>query len=710
MPPTIDQASQNILNELHGFTPPSLPQSLLQLLHACQKNDTSFQEIAEIIRREAALCAQVISLANSAFYGRRRGITSIDKALMALGIETLKTIAMTTAVHQFFSGFNAEKTSFLKTFWRRSLTGAMLAKSLSALTGYNYPDEAYLAGLLHNVGQLVLISCYPERYVEIAHRAKDDDDLVIIEKKDMGVTHGEVGFWLVNGWNLENFAADAILYHHEPAHSVLDAHHLVKIVNLAGVLSSENDTNRQFTVETADYLFGLTAPMVREITASAEREVQLIANSMDIVAGKNTHTGKIEDSDQNKHAQLAKEVKHISLIHSAKNQLLQARSTADLPGHIRVAVKLLFGQDNCHIFLYDASTNTLKANLPGNGNAFVKRQEELLIDVESGRSLVANALLQNRITSSFTENASRLSIIDRQLIRLSHSEGIVCLPLVADDEFIGTLVIGADKYYQNRHNDQQRLLELFAAEIGLFIKKFESNISGKKSASNTESHELSKKMSEIIHEASNPLCIVKIYLEMLGHKLKSDSNIQKELQIIKEEIDRTGKILLRFSDVNSGTVENGDIDVNTLIRDTFLIFKQSLFITNNIEYQVDLDTSMLPLQTNGTALKQVLINLLKNAVETMQKSGQIHVATRGNVTIDGKPFVEIVIKDNGPGIPEHILQSLFTPVQSTKGGNHSGLGLSIVKNLVSCMNGSINCRSSKAGTAFTIYLPGQTVK
>ena len=431
---------------------------------------------------------------------------------------------------------------------------------------------------------------------------------------------------------------------------------------------------------------------------------------MDIVAGKNTHTGKIEDSDQNKHAQLAKEVKHISLINSAKNQLLQARSTADLPGHIRVAVKLLFGQDNCHIFLYDASANTLKANLPGNGNAFVKRQEELLIAVESGRSLVANALLQNRRTSSFTENASKLSIIDRQLIRLLHSDGIVCLPLVADDEFIGALVIGTDKYYQNRHNDQQQLLDLFAVEIGLFIKKFESNISGKKSASNTESHELSKKMSEIIHEASNPLTIVKIYLEMLGHKLKSDSNIQKELQIIKEEIDRTGKILLRFSDVNSGTVENEGIDVNTLIRDTFLIFKQSLFITNNIEYHVNLDTSMLPLQIKETALKHLLINLLKNAVETMQKGGQIYASTRDNVTIDGKPFVEIVIKDNGPGIPEHILQSLFTPVQSTKGENHSGLGLSIVKNLVSSMNGSINCRSSKTGTAFTIYLPTRTVK
>ncbi|MCF6147150.1 MAG: HDOD domain-containing protein [Candidatus Kuenenia sp.] len=712
MLPTIDQTSQSILNELHGFKPPSLPHSLLQLLRACQKSDTSFQEIAELIRRDAAICMNVINLANSAFYGHRRGITCIDKALVVLGIETLKTVAMTTAVHQFFSSFNADRILLLKTFWHRSLTGAMLAKSLSALTGYTYPDEAYLTGLLHNIGQLILISGYTERYVEIALRAKSEDELIISEKKDLGVTHSEAGFWLVNDWNLESFAADAILYHHEPANSVLDAHHLVKIVNLASLLSSENAENQQSTVETADCLFGLTAPMVKEIIERTEREVQIIADSMDIVGGKHASAKKAENTDQNKLAQLAEEVKNFSLVSSAKNQLQQARSKADMAGHIKVALKLLFGLDNCQLFLYDASANAIKATLYRNDKESEQRKpEEISIFAEQNRSIVTNALLQNRITSSLNENFSNLSIVDRQLIRLLRSGGILCLPLTANNEFIGVLVIGIDKNYQTRHIGQQRLLEFFAAETGVFIKNIESDLSDKNAGTVIESHEISKKIREVIHEANNPLSIIKIYLEMLGQKLGNDSSAQKELQIIKEEIDRTGKILLRFSDSNSSAVEKGFIDVNKLINDTFLIFKQSLFITHNIEYQLDLDKSMPPVQTDGAALKQILINLLKNAVEALQREGKIHVTTSDCITIDGKPFIEIVVKDNGPGIPEHIHKNIFKPVQSTKGKNHSGLGLSIVKNLVSSsMKGFINHRSSKTGTEFIIHLPRRTAK
>ncbi|MBM4053325.1 MAG: HDOD domain-containing protein [Planctomycetes bacterium] len=711
MPPAIDQTAQTILNELHGFKPPSLPHNLLHLLRACQKKDTPFQEIAELIRRDAAICVNVISLANSALYGHRREITSIDKALVVLGIETLKTIAMTTAVHQFFSNFNADRIHILKTFWHRSLTSAMLAKSLSALTGYNCPDEAYLTGLLHNIGQLILISCYTERYEEIIRRVKNEEELVMNEKKDLGITHSEVGFWLVNDWNLESFAADAILYHHEPANSILDAHHLVKIVNLASLLSSENAANRQSVVETADYLFGLTAPMAKEIIDRTEREVRLIANSMDIAGEKNTNAKTTENTDQNKLAQLAEEVKNFSLISSARNQLQQAMNKTDLPGHIRIALKLLFGLNNCQIFLYDASANVVKVTLHRNDKEpEQKKPGEISISVEPNRSIVTNALLQNRIISSLTDNFSKLSIVDRQLIRLSHSDGIVCLPLSVNNEFIGVLVIGIDKNYHIRHNGQQRLLEFFAAEAGLFIRKLESGIPDQKSASNIEFRELSKKVREIIHEASNPLSIIKIYLETLCHKLGADSNAQKELQIIKEEIDRTGKILLRFSDVNSGAIENDGIDVNKLISDTFLIFKQSLFITHNIGCQLTLDKSMPLVQTDGTALKQALINLLKNAVEALPKGGKIHVTTNNDITIDGKPFFEIVVEDNGPGIPEHILRNIFKPLQSTKGENHSGLGLSIVKNLVSSMNGFIHCRSSKTGTEFILHLPRRTVK
>ena len=81
------------------------------------------------------------------------------------------------------------------------------------------------------------------------------------------------------------------------------------------------------------------------------------------------------------------------------------------------------------------------------------------------------------------------------------------------------------------------------------------------------------------------------------------------------------------------------------------------------------------------------------------------VYTQDNVNVDGKEHIELCVADDGPGVDPDILPKLFSPVDSTKGGDHAGLGLSIVKNLVNELHGSISCRSSDKGTSFHILLP-----
>ena len=106
-------------------------------------------------------------------------------------------------------------------------------------------------------------------------------------------------------------------------------------------------------------------------------------------------------------------------------------------------------------------------------------------------------------------------------------------------------------------------------------------------------------------------------------------------------------------------------------------------------------------------LKQILINLIKNACEAMAgKGGNLQIETHDYLYQQGKEFIEIVITDSGAGIPPQIMAALFQPVASTKGGSHSGLGLSIVRSLVDELQGSISCRSSEQrGTRFQLLLP-----
>ena len=120
----------------------------------------------------------------------------------------------------------------------------------------------------------------------------------------------------------------------------------------------------------------------------------------------------------------------------------------------------------------------------------------------------------------------------------------------------------------------------------------------------------------------------------------------------------------------------------------------------------EFDAALPPVMTRYDLLKQVMLNLVKNACEAMTNGGRLELSTQDYVYWHDRECIEIVISDNGPGIPPHVLANLFKPVTSTKGEGHGGLGLSIAKNLMDELEGFIGCRSSEAkGTRFQLLLP-----
>jgi signal transduction histidine kinase len=100
-----------------------------------------------------------------------------------------------------------------------------------------------------------------------------------------------------------------------------------------------------------------------------------------------------------------------------------------------------------------------------------------------------------------------------------------------------------------------------------------------------------------------------------------------------------------------------------------------------------------------------LTNLIKNSIEALPPGGVITLGTESGMIVDGRSFASITIEDNGPGIPEPVMRRLFSPVTSTKGAGHSGLGLSITKKLIDEIRGSILCKSNKYGTRFQLLIP-----
>ncbi len=187
--------------------------------------------------------------------------------------------------------------------------------------------------------------------------------------------------------------------------------------------------------------------------------------------------------------------------------------------------------------------------------------------------------------------------------------------------------------------------------------------------------------------------------------------------MVGEEILRVSSLLEGLSSFSRPKVGGFEmVDINQVCGRVLEILKKSLLLPRQITTQVQMDPGIPAIKTDVNGVKQILINLIKNAAEAMESGGKIRLHTRilpgsSRILIDEKRrlpgMVEIQIKDNGPGIPPRIRERLFEPYNSSKsGGKHSGLGLSIVYSLVRELGGIITCKSKRGrGTCFSVHLP-----
>jgi nitrogen-specific signal transduction histidine kinase len=218
-----------------------------------------------------------------------------------------------------------------------------------------------------------------------------------------------------------------------------------------------------------------------------------------------------------------------------------------------------------------------------------------------------------------------------------------------------------------------------------------------------------------VHEVNNPLGIMKNYLKILGIKLKDQGIELDEIGILNEEIDRAAHILGGLTSVSGKKSRKwAPVDINALVNDLVKLTAESLIKEKKVAVHVDLDPALPKLMSARDSLKQILINLMKNASEAMTKGGNLYLKTRHRGTppkgSESRGFVEVTVGDDGPGIPDEMKKRIFEPFVSSKRGAHSGLGLSIVLNLINGLNGSIVCQSEEGkGTRFKIELPVGTL-
>jgi signal transduction histidine kinase len=201
----------------------------------------------------------------------------------------------------------------------------------------------------------------------------------------------------------------------------------------------------------------------------------------------------------------------------------------------------------------------------------------------------------------------------------------------------------------------------------------------------------------VVHEVNNPLSIIKNYLSVLDSKLARQEPVATEMSVLNEEIDRVGQLIGSLAELKPQESGPRPLDVTKVVDDVVRLFRAGQFVPGSVQIATAMGEDARLVEGDADLLKQILVNLVKNAVEALAggSGGRIEIVNRGHVHRERTLYVELAVTDNGPGLSPEVMANLFSVVRSTKDGAHRGLGLSIVHALVKKLNGQIACRSGR---------------
>jgi len=677
---------------------PAVPHILVELLDLCHQEDAGFEQFSEIIGKDAGLTARVLQIANSPAFRQWKDLSDLRRVLIVFGMRNLKTIVTTCAVEQFFCQFSSTFNQQIRQIWLRSICCANLCERLANLLGYQKPGEAFLAGLLHQSGMLILMTHAGDDYLRLLDGYDEAPHSYSQRERDMfGTDHCEIGARLAQGWKLDSFLADAIRFQRSANTELRNAPVLLKILAVAASCSGGRHLldNPAALIKAAD-LLGLTAETTLGCLRDTLEKSSVMLRSLGITEADSLlveHRESAQRStDDSSSVRLGEAVRRITLAKLAAPDTNKDLQT--FARQVRISFCSVFPLQQLLLLRYDTRQSQL---IPVNDLGY-QQLDELVWKDSDDTSQIAAALNSG---TERTLTKAQGSIADQQLLRLLDSSAATLIPLIHQKTKLGLIVLAFDQDQSPLSTQDKSLMSLFSAEIAQ--RHVALNKTLEESAGLT-----ADEFRQLVHEVSNPLSIISNYLYVLGRKIHQEGAGQEEIRTISEEIERIGRILLHAKRPDSGSDNKEQTDINKLISELDHVLINSLYAAKRIESKLHLDYSLPPLKCHTDQLKQILINLLKNAAEASEQNGTITISTRDNIYQEQQSFIEIIIQDDGPGIPPAVLQKLFSPVISTKDG-HSGLGLVVVNKLIKELGGSISCFSNAAiGTEFKILLPRTT--
>lgn len=229
---------------------PALPEVTMRLIQTVNSSDSSAEDAAALIEGDPGLTGSILKMANSAFYGRPRSVSSVASAVVVLGFNTIRSIVLSLSMSKNFPLSGKKECFDRNSFWRHSiavgLAGKIIAKRVMPFSDLE-PETVFCGAILHDIGKLIFEEYINDAYYKTIHIAqKHSVSLYLAEKKLLGITHAHIGSILADKWALPQDLESAIVYHHEPweCQESIDAAAAVYLADILAIevgMSTSND-------------------------------------------------------------------------------------------------------------------------------------------------------------------------------------------------------------------------------------------------------------------------------------------------------------------------------------------------------------------------------------------------------------------------------------------------------------------------------------
>lgn len=741
---------------------PTLPAIAMEAIRLMEGEESSFSSLADLLCTDQVLAGKILHYANSAFVGSRRKIASIPQAISVLGLDAVRSIILSAAIFDYCSEDLAMRRQSLLNFWLHSIGVGATAEILARRLGFRKPEEAYIAGLLHDLGKLVCLIHSPGQFEQIQQALESQGSYGIhgpspldIERQILGTDHIEAGRLLGEQWGFPRIITQVLWLHHQPVFETIlpeDAN-LPMLIRFADVLcvthnvgssyllppgASYSHDQFHFALENLLLHHHLTPSDIDEIMKEVIARVKQIGNILgfwdeelyrQLIRRANLSLGSLGLKLALSNRQLGETNRVLDATCEMTRKLRPGTGLPEAAAIIAEAACKALGSNRSLCLLRDEKELQFTGQLLDHGTLHQLRLNPEKPDSTqtSGTDIEAEALELLSLVNLDQDRGDRLESGLANLIAGSRflaaffpaGEGsLLSEPILGElvVDFAGSPEIGENPQRLLRNFESLSVaaggaVERLLLERGLSNQARELAESTRKMEESQRqlfhSHRLAtvgRLAAGAAHEINNPLTIISLNLQLIDRLLEKQDipSIKERLAVITGQEERIAKIIHDLMSFARPAQPKFASSSAAAIVASVLSVLDARVSLKKIKVDNRLPDDLPPIMVDPMQIEQVFMNLFINASQAMHKGGELLIEA-----ILTSNFLDVRVSDSGKGIDPQHLNKIFDPFFTTKKqGEGTGLGLAICHSIAEHNGGTLRVQSRLGqGTTFVLSLP-----